>query len=54
MSRFRYGKLQLKREDLDLRVPVQHAVETFQNDFEAKRLKLEVELPEAAAIRVCR
>jgi hypothetical protein len=25
---------------------VRHAVETLQNDFEAKRLKLEVELPE--------
>ena len=46
ISRFRYGKLQLKREDLDLRVPVQHAVETFQNDFQAKQLKIEVELPD--------
>ena len=46
ISRFRYGKLQLKREDLDLRVPVQHAVETLQNDFQAKQLKLEVELPD--------
>src|ERR1700722_20100642 len=48
ISRFRYGKLQLKREDLDLRVPVQHAIETLQNDFGAKRLKLEVELPDRA------
>ena len=47
MSRFRYGKLQLKREDLDLRVSVQQAVETFQSDFQAKQLKIEVELPEA-------
>jgi signal transduction histidine kinase/CheY-like chemotaxis protein len=46
ISRFRYGKLQLKREDLDLRVPIQHAIETLQNDFQAKRLKLEVELPD--------
>jgi signal transduction histidine kinase len=46
ISRFRYGKLQLKREDLDLRVPVQHAIETLQNDFQAKQLKLEVELPD--------
>ena len=46
ISRFRYGKLQLKREDLDLRVPVQQAVETFQSDFQAKQLKIEVELPE--------
>jgi signal transduction histidine kinase/CheY-like chemotaxis protein len=46
ISRFRYGKLQLKREDLDLRVPVQHAVETLQNDFQAKQLKLEVKLPD--------
>jgi signal transduction histidine kinase/CheY-like chemotaxis protein len=46
MSRFRYGKLQLKREDLDLRVSVQHAVETFQSDCQAKQLKIEVELPE--------
>ena len=48
ISRFRYGKLQLKRESLDLRVPIQHATETLQNDFGAKRLKLEVELPERA------
>jgi two-component system CheB/CheR fusion protein len=48
ISRFRYGKLQLKRESLDLRVPIQHATETLQNDFDAKRLKLEVELPERA------
>jgi signal transduction histidine kinase len=46
ISRFRYGKLQLKREDLDLRVPVQHAIETLQNDFQAKQLRLEVELPD--------
>jgi len=46
MSRFRYGKLQLKREDLDLRVSVQQTVETFQSDFHAKQLKIEVELPE--------
>jgi signal transduction histidine kinase len=45
MSRFRYGKLQLKRENLDLRVPVQHALETFQGDFAAKQLKLEIQLP---------
>jgi CheY-like chemotaxis protein len=46
MSRFRYGKLQLKREDLDLRVSVQQTVETFQSDFQVKQLKIEVELPE--------
>ena len=33
ISRFRYGKLQLKREDLDLRVPVQHAIETLAERF---------------------
>jgi signal transduction histidine kinase/CheY-like chemotaxis protein len=47
ISRFRYGKLELKRENLDLRVPVQHAVETLQNEFVAKRLKLEIDLPPA-------
>jgi CheY-like chemotaxis protein/two-component sensor histidine kinase len=46
ISRFRYGKLQLTRENLDLRVSLQHAVETLQNDFAAKRLKMEVELPQ--------
>jgi CheY-like chemotaxis protein len=46
ISRFRYGKLQLNREKLDLRVPVQHAVETLQNDFQAKQVKLEVAVPE--------
>jgi signal transduction histidine kinase/CheY-like chemotaxis protein len=46
ISRFRYGKLQLQRERLDLRVPVRHALETFQSDFAARQLKLEVELPE--------
>lgn len=46
ISRFRYGKLQLKRENLDLRTPVQHAVETLQSDFNGQHLKLEVKLPE--------
>jgi signal transduction histidine kinase len=46
ISRFRYGKLQLERTRLDLRIPVQHALETFQSDFRAKRFKLEVKLPE--------
>jgi signal transduction histidine kinase len=46
MSRFRYGKLQLKCEDLDLRVSVQQAAETLQSDFQAKQLKIEVKLPE--------
>jgi signal transduction histidine kinase len=46
ISRFRYGKLQLKRENLDLRIPLQHAVETFQGDFAAKQLALEVRLPD--------
>ncbi|MBV9182290.1 MAG: response regulator [Acidobacteria bacterium] len=46
ISRFRYGKLQLEREKLDLRVPIRHALETFQRDFSAKQLKLEVGLPE--------
>ena len=46
ISRFRYGKLQLKREALDLRVPIRHAVENLQNDYVARRLKLEVVLPD--------
>jgi signal transduction histidine kinase/CheY-like chemotaxis protein len=46
ISRFRYGKLQLKPEYLDLRKPIQHALETLQADFLAKRLKLEVALPD--------
>jgi signal transduction histidine kinase len=46
ISRFRYRKLQLKRENLDLRVPISHALETLQNDYGAKRLRLEVKLPE--------
>ena len=45
ISRFRYGKLQLDCQKLDLRIPVQHALETFRSDFTAKRLKLEAELP---------
>jgi signal transduction histidine kinase len=45
ISRFRYGKLQLNRGDLDLRTPVRHAVETLQSDFVAKRLTLAVNLP---------
>jgi signal transduction histidine kinase/CheY-like chemotaxis protein len=45
ISRFRYGKLQLNREDLDLRRPVQHALETLQSDFVAKHLTLTVNLP---------
>ena len=46
ISRFRYGKLQLNRENLDLRIPLQHAIETFQGDFAAKQLKLEVQMPD--------
>ena len=47
ISRFRYGKLQLKRKNIDLREPVRHALETLQEDFRARQLKLEVELPES-------
>jgi signal transduction histidine kinase/CheY-like chemotaxis protein len=46
ISRFRYGKLQLKREELDLRLPVQQTVETFQNDFQAKQLNVKIEVPD--------
>ncbi|HEY2526038.1 MAG TPA: hybrid sensor histidine kinase/response regulator, partial [Candidatus Binataceae bacterium] len=46
ISRYRYGKLHLTHENLDLRIPVQQAVEMFQNDMRARRLKMEVELPE--------
>jgi signal transduction histidine kinase/CheY-like chemotaxis protein len=45
INRFRYGKLQLKRESLDLREPVQHALETMQGDVAAKHLKLQAQLP---------
>src|SRR5689334_6677874 len=38
ISRFRYGKLQLERTRLDLRIPIRHAVETFQSEFSAKQL----------------
>jgi signal transduction histidine kinase len=48
ISRFRYGKLQLKKENLDLRIPIRHAVETLQSDFQNKQLKLEVDLPPKA------
>jgi signal transduction histidine kinase len=46
ISRFRYGKLQLNRVNLDLRIPFEHALETFQGDFAAKQLALEVQLPD--------
>jgi two-component system, chemotaxis family, CheB/CheR fusion protein len=46
ISRFRYGKLQLNRDILDLRIPLQHAIETFQADFSAKQLVLEVQQPD--------
>jgi CheY-like chemotaxis protein/two-component sensor histidine kinase len=46
ISRFRYGKFQLNRETLDLRIPLQHAIETFQGDFGAKQLKLEIHVPD--------
>jgi signal transduction histidine kinase len=45
ISRFRYGKLQLKRRIFDLRGAMQRAVETFQNDFSAKHINLEVHIP---------
>ena len=48
ISRFRYGKLQLNRENLDLRIPLEHAIETFQGDFAAKQLTVEVQQPELA------
>jgi signal transduction histidine kinase len=46
LSRFRYGRLRLKRETVDLRQSVQHALETFQTDFQAKHLSVQVEVPE--------
>ena len=46
ISRFRYGRLQLNRENLDLRIPLQHAIETFQGDFATKQLELEVQMPD--------
>ena len=45
ISLFRYGKLQLKRRIFDLRAVIQRAVETFQNDFSAKHINLEVHVP---------
>ena len=45
ISRFRYGKLQLKRRIFDLRAALQRAVETFQNDFSAKHINFEVHVP---------
>ena len=48
ISRFRYGKLQLNRENLDLRIPLQHAIETFQGGFAAKQLTVEGQQPEHA------
>lgn len=50
ISRFRYGKLQLRRERLDLRIPLQKAVETFQSDFAVKQLKVQVQLPDQPII----
>ncbi len=46
MSRFHYGKLQLRTERLDLRIPVRHAFETLHDDFTAKHLNLEVHVPD--------
>src|SRR5579863_5837660 len=45
ISRFRYGKLQLKRRVFDVRAAMQRAVETFQSDFSAKRINFEVHVP---------
>jgi signal transduction histidine kinase len=45
INRFRYGKLRLKREIVDLREPIQHALETLQGDIAAKQLKFEARLP---------
>jgi signal transduction histidine kinase/CheY-like chemotaxis protein len=46
MSRFRYGKLKLRRKLVDLRKAIQHALETFQTDFQTQQLKISVDLPE--------
>ena len=45
ISRFRYGKLQLKRRIFDLRAALQRVIETFQNDFSAKHINFEVHVP---------
>jgi signal transduction histidine kinase len=44
ISRFRYGKLQLRREQLDLRLPLQQALEGFQSDFSVKQLQVHLEI----------
>ena len=49
LSRFRFGKLQLKREVIDLRQPLQHALETLKPDLDAKQLKLEIDVPDRSA-----
>ncbi|HLH76021.1 MAG TPA: hybrid sensor histidine kinase/response regulator [Candidatus Binataceae bacterium] len=50
ISRFRYGKVKLKRASVDLRLAVEQAVESCQSDIEAKALNLTVELPERPVI----
>jgi signal transduction histidine kinase/CheY-like chemotaxis protein len=49
LSRFRFGKLQLKREVIDLRQPLQHALETLRPDLDVKQLKLEIDVPDQSA-----
>jgi signal transduction histidine kinase/CheY-like chemotaxis protein len=49
LSRFRFGKLRLKREAIDLRQPVRQALETLKPDLDAKQLKLEIDLPDRSA-----
>jgi signal transduction histidine kinase len=45
ISRFRYGKINLRPEMFDLRQAIEDALETFEPDFQSKPLKLELELP---------
>jgi signal transduction histidine kinase/ActR/RegA family two-component response regulator len=46
ISRYRYGKLDLKRENLDLSVPIKHALETFQSDLQIKEIRMAVVMPD--------
>jgi signal transduction histidine kinase/ActR/RegA family two-component response regulator len=50
ISRFRYGKLELKRAPVDLRMAVEQALESCQSDIEAKAIGVTLELPEQPAM----
>ena len=46
VSRYRYGKMELRRENIDLNEPIRHALETFHGDLLLKQTRTKIVLPD--------